>query len=102
MSLIAPLLAFLRCLQAESLELRALVASPTDVAERVIKKAGPLLKDVNPNFKAPKKPFKRMDYADAIKYCNEHKIMKDDGTDFQYGDVRSLQSLCSVVELCFH
>ena len=39
-----------------------------DVADRLIKKAGDMLKLVNPNFVAPKKPFIRMDYSDAVKY----------------------------------
>lgn len=40
-----------------------------NVAERLVKRAGPLLKEVNPNFVVPQKPFLRMDYSDAVKYC---------------------------------
>ena len=36
-----------------------------------------IIKDLNPNFKKLEKPFKRMDYADAIKWLNEHGITKD-------------------------
>lgn len=37
------------------------------------------------------KPFRRMTYADAVKYCNEHNIYKDPETKthFEFGDVRS-------------
>ena len=50
---------------------------------------GEIIKKRNPKFVAPKKPFKRMTYIDAIKYCNEHKILKDpENPDdpFVYGD----------------
>ena len=40
-----------------------------NVAERLVAKSGALLKEVNPNFQVPKKPFLRMDYSDAVKYC---------------------------------
>ena len=43
-----------------------------NVAERLVEKAGPLLKEVNPNFQVPQKPFLRMDYSDAVKYCQVH------------------------------
>jgi asparaginyl-tRNA synthetase len=36
-----------------------------------------IIMDLNPDFKAPKKPFKRMDYSDAIKWLNGHGIKKD-------------------------
>ena len=60
-----------------------------DVADRLVKKCGDMLKIVNPNFVAPKKPFLRMNYSDAIKYVNEHNIYKDEETKehFVYGDV---------------
>ena len=40
-----------------------------NVAERLMEKGAALLKEVNPNFVVPKKPFLRMDYSDAVKYC---------------------------------
>jgi len=59
-----------------------------DVAERLVKRARPLLDQVNPNFVPPKKPFKRMAYADAVKFCNAHNIYKDDDKKehFVFGD----------------
>ena len=36
-----------------------------------------IIKELNPNFVAPKKPFRRMDYADAIKWLKEKGIKKD-------------------------
>jgi len=59
-----------------------------DVAERAVKQAGDLLKLVNPDFEPPKKPFLRLDYSDAIKYCNENNIYKDEKTKehFKFGD----------------
>jgi asparaginyl-tRNA synthetase len=49
------------------------------VVETVLKNptSAAIIKELNPDFKAPKKPFKRMDYADAIKWLNEHGIKKD-------------------------
>jgi len=40
-----------------------------------------LIESLNPGFKAPSRPFMRLDYKDAIKYCNDNNIMKetDDG-----------------------
>lgn len=40
-----------------------------DVAARLMEKAGDMLKIVNPKFVAPQKPFVRMNYSDAVKYC---------------------------------
>lgn len=39
--------------------------------------AAQIVKELNPDFKRPRKPFKRMDYSDAIKWLNEHGIKKD-------------------------
>ena len=59
-----------------------------DVAARLVAKAGDMLKIVNPAFVAPQKPFIRMNYSDAVKYCNEHEIYKDEKTKehFVFGD----------------
>jgi asparaginyl-tRNA synthetase len=59
-----------------------------DVCERVSSKHGEMLKFMNPDFVVPKKPFLRMTHEDAIDYCNEHGIFKDEEkkTKFEYGD----------------
>ena len=31
------------------------------------------------DFEPPKRPFKRMDYSEAIVYLKEHNIKKEDG-----------------------
>ncbi len=36
-----------------------------------------IIKDLNPNFKPLKKPFRRMNYSDAIKWLNDNGIKKD-------------------------
>jgi asparaginyl-tRNA synthetase len=38
-------------------------------------------------FQQPKRPFKRMNYADAIEFLKENKITKDDGTFYEFGEV---------------
>jgi asparaginyl-tRNA synthetase len=73
-----------------------------EVVGAVIKRCGDLIAMVNPeqlkpgatdpkdpnSWKLmPKKPFKRLKYADAIKFCNEHNILNPD-TDapFKFGE----------------
>lgn len=48
--------------------------------------AGPLIKQLNPNFEAPKMPFKRMEYIHALDWLNEHGIHNEDGEKFKFGD----------------
>eukprot|EP00050_Salpingoeca_kvevrii_P006336 m.288772 g.288772 ORF g.288772 m.288772 type:complete len:554 (+) comp12025_c0_seq1:20-1681(+) len=58
-----------------------------DVVDRVLNSpAGEILRELNPDFKAPKRPFRRMNYADAIEYLREHNITKDDGTYYEFGE----------------
>jgi len=58
-----------------------------DVADRVVKSPfANLLYEINPDFKPPKRPFKRMDYSDAIKYLRENEIKKDDDTYYEFGE----------------
>ncbi|XP_019626981.1 PREDICTED: asparagine--tRNA ligase, cytoplasmic-like [Branchiostoma belcheri] len=58
-----------------------------DTVDRVINSPfGNLLKEVNPDFQAPKRPFRRMNYADAIKYLKENDIKKDDGSYYEFGE----------------
>ncbi|RKP13792.1 cytoplasmic asparagine-tRNA ligase Nrs1 [Piptocephalis cylindrospora] len=45
-----------------------------------------LIQQLNPGFKAPKRPFRRMDYSEAIEWLAEHKVEKTlpDGTTAPY------------------
>jgi asparaginyl-tRNA synthetase len=45
-----------------------------------------LIKQLNPDFKKPERPFLRMKYADAIAYLKEHDIKKEDGTFYEFGE----------------
>ncbi|KAG8348076.1 asparaginyl-tRNA synthetase [Trypanosoma vivax] len=72
------------------------------VFKTVIERVGDLVAFMNPtqlvdpegdprvpsNWKfAPKKPFKRLKYADAIKFCNEHNILNPEtGAPFKFGE----------------
>ena len=59
-----------------------------DLIERIVNDpvAGDILKQMNPNFKQPKKPFKRMEYSEAIKYLKEHNITKESGDNYEFGE----------------
>ncbi|XP_042894943.1 asparagine--tRNA ligase, cytoplasmic isoform X4 [Parasteatoda tepidariorum] len=58
-----------------------------DVVDRVLKSPiGHLVYEFNPEFKPPKKPLRRMNYADAIKYLREHNITKEDGSFYEFGE----------------
>ena len=58
-----------------------------DVAERLLKSPhAHLMKELNPDFKVPKRPFRRMDYVDGIKWLKEHGYKKDDGTFYEIGE----------------
>ncbi|CAN6674924.1 asparagine--tRNA ligase, cytoplasmic [Trichomonascus vanleenenianus] len=48
--------------------------------------AGPLVKQLNPNFKVPARPFKRMQYIEALEWLNEHGIPNEEGEKFKFGD----------------
>lgn len=59
-----------------------------DLIERVLKDpvASKILNELNPNFKQPKKPFKRMLYSDAIEYLKENNITKEGGDFYEFGE----------------
>jgi asparaginyl-tRNA synthetase len=45
-----------------------------------------LVKELNPGFKPPSRPFKRMKYADAIDWLVRHGIPNEDGQPHSFGD----------------
>lgn len=45
-----------------------------------------LVKDLNPAFKPPSRPFKRMRYADAIDWLVDHEIPNEAGQPHSFGD----------------
>ena len=47
---------------------------------------GPLVKQLNPNFKQPSRPFMRLEYVKALDWLNEHGIFNEDGEKFKFGD----------------
>ncbi|XP_033224597.1 asparagine--tRNA ligase, cytoplasmic [Belonocnema kinseyi] len=58
-----------------------------DVVDRVLKSPlGHLVKELNPDFQVPKRPFRRMNYSDAIKYLKDNNITKEDGSFYEFGE----------------
>lgn len=58
-----------------------------DVVDRVLKSPwGHLVKELNPDFVTPKRPFRRMNYADAIVWLKENNVTKDDGSFYEFGE----------------
>lgn len=47
---------------------------------------GKLVLELNPNFKAPKRPFKRMEYSEAIQWLKDHDVRKEDGSFYEFGE----------------
>lgn len=45
-----------------------------------------LVKDLNPDWKMPARPFMRMKYSEAIEWLNEHDIPNEEGKPHQFGD----------------
>lgn len=45
-----------------------------------------LIKELNPKFKAPARPFLRMTYADAIEWLKKHDIPNEEGKPHEFGD----------------
>ncbi|KAI0450978.1 hypothetical protein F5B21DRAFT_517038 [Xylaria acuta] len=44
------------------------------------------IKNLNPDFKLPERPFMRMKYADAIEWLREHEIPNEEGQPHTFGD----------------
>jgi asparaginyl-tRNA synthetase len=59
-----------------------------DVVDKVLKSPeySTMLYELNPEFVPLKRPFKRMQYTDALKYLKSHDICKPDGTFYEFGD----------------
>lgn len=58
-----------------------------DVVDRVLKSPfAQIVKDLNPDFKAPKRPFRRMDYSEAIEWLKANNVTKDDGSFYEFGE----------------
>jgi len=58
-----------------------------DVVDRVLKSPyKDYLYELNPSFVAPKTPFKRMAYVEALDYLKENNITKEDGSFYEFGD----------------
>lgn len=58
-----------------------------DVVDRVLKSPfGHYVKEFNPDFQPPKRPFRRMNYTDAIEWLKANNVTKDDGTFYEYGE----------------
>uniref|UniRef100_A0A1A9W043 Asparagine--tRNA ligase, cytoplasmic n=1 Tax=Glossina brevipalpis TaxID=37001 RepID=A0A1A9W043_9MUSC len=58
-----------------------------DVVDRVLKSPwGDVVYELNPGFTPPKKPFKRMNYGDAIKWLKDNNVTKEDGTFYEFGE----------------
>lgn len=59
----------------------------SDVVDRILKSPlEALLKELNPEFVAPKRPFRRMNYSEAIVYLKENDIKKEDGSYYEFGE----------------
>ncbi|KAG8041871.1 hypothetical protein G9C98_007175 [Cotesia typhae] len=58
-----------------------------DVVDRVLKSPlGHIVHELNPGFQKPQKPFKRMNYSQAIEYLRENNITKEDGSFYEFGE----------------
>jgi asparaginyl-tRNA synthetase len=44
------------------------------------------IKELNPTFTRPERPFKRMKYSEAIDWLREHNIANEDGQPHTFGD----------------
>ncbi|OJD25227.1 asparagine-tRNA ligase [Blastomyces percursus] len=44
------------------------------------------VKELNPNFTPPSRPFRRMKYAEAIEWLREHEILNEEGKPHTFGD----------------
>ncbi|PKU36415.1 hypothetical protein llap_13283 [Limosa lapponica baueri] len=47
----------------------------------------------NLGFQPPKRPFRRMNYSEAIEWLKEHDVKKEDGTYYEFGEVSLSEAL---------
>lgn len=59
--------------------------------------ANALIKQLNPNFQAPARPFLRLSYVDAIKWLNDHGI-KHEAEDAQGNVIKDEHGQAKMVE----
>nr|AFM90253.1 asparaginyl-tRNA synthetase, cytoplasmic-like protein [Callorhinchus milii] len=58
-----------------------------DVVDRILKSPfGDLVRELHPEFQPPKRPYRRMNYTDAITWLKEHDYKKEDGTFYEFGE----------------
>lgn len=58
-----------------------------DTVDRVLKSPhGHLVQELNPGFVPPKRPFRRMNYSEAIVWLKENNVTKEDGTFYEFGE----------------
>ncbi|XP_063997835.1 asparagine--tRNA ligase, cytoplasmic isoform X2 [Pogoniulus pusillus] len=58
-----------------------------DVVDRVLRSpVASLLYELNPGFQPPRRPFRRMDYGEAIAWLRQHGVTKDDGSLYEFGE----------------
>jgi len=58
-----------------------------DVVDRVFQSPlGHLVHELNPDFKKPQKPFRRMPYVEAIQWLKDNDYKKEDGTHYEVGE----------------
>lgn len=58
-----------------------------DVVDRVLKSPlGHIVKELNPDFVVPKRPFRRMEYIEALEWLKTNNVTKDDGSFYEFGD----------------
>eukprot|EP00727_Mastigamoeba_balamuthi_P011412 m51a1_g6894 putative asparaginyl-trna synthetase (657) ;mRNA; f:10557-12968 len=58
-----------------------------DVTDKVMQRVGDIVMNLNPKFVAPKRPFFRLSYRQAIEYCRANNIINSEtGKPFEYGE----------------
>jgi asparaginyl-tRNA synthetase len=45
-----------------------------------------IMKELHPGFKTPSRPFRRMDYSEAIDWLRDNAVTREDGSAYEYGD----------------